>query len=231
MNVWSKLLTALRGGAREVGESLVDGQALRILDQEIRDAEQELHRSREALASIMARQKLAEERTGKLQQQIGEYEQYALKALDADNAQLAREVAEKIARLETDLDGERRQAEEFGASAASLRGAIAQAESSIKQLKQQMESVKATDSVQKAQQAVAQRHGDAQSRLHSAVESLERIKQKQAERAALMDASAELAAEGNGDAALDRKLRAAGLAGSESNAEQVLARLQARQAD
>ena len=231
MNVWSKLLTALRGGAREVGESLVDGQALRILDQEIRDAEQELHNSREALAGIMARQKLAEERTGKLRQQIGEYEQYALKALDADNAQLAREVAEKIARLETDLDGERRQAEEFGASAASLRGAIAQAESSIKQLKQQMESVKATDSVQKAQQAVAQRHGDAQSRLHSAVESLERIKQKQAERAALMDASAELAAEGNGDAALDRKLRAAGLAGSESNAEQVLARLQARQAD
>ena len=69
----------------------------------------------------MARQKLAEERTGKLQQQIGEYEQYALKALDADNAQLAREVAEKIARLETELDGERRQAEEFGASAASLR--------------------------------------------------------------------------------------------------------------
>ena len=26
MNVWSKLLTALRGGANEVGEALVDGQ-------------------------------------------------------------------------------------------------------------------------------------------------------------------------------------------------------------
>ena len=231
MNVWSKLLTALRGGAREVGESLVDGQALRILDQEIRDAEQELHSSREALAGIMARQKLAEERTSKLQQQIGEYEQYALTALDADNAQLAREVAEKIARLENDLAGERQQGEEFAASATRLRAAIAQAEGNIKQLKQQVDTVKATESVQKAQLAVTQRHGDAQSRLHSAVESLERIKQKQAERAALMDASAELAAEGNGDAALDRKLRAAGLAGSESNAEKVLARLQARQAD
>src|SRR5690606_32370172 len=105
----------LRGGAREVGESLVDSQALRILEQEIRDAEQELHQSREALAGIMARQKLAQERVGKLQRQIIEYEQYVLKALDADNAQLAREVAQKIAGLETELDGDRRQAEDFGA--------------------------------------------------------------------------------------------------------------------
>ena len=231
MNVWSKLLTALRGGAREVGESLVDGQALRILDQEIRDADQELHKSREALASIMARQKLAEERVANLRQQIGEYEQYALKALDADNPGLAREVAEKIARLENDLAGERLQGEEFAASATRLRAAIGQAEGNIKQLKQQIDTVKATESVQKAQQAVAQRHGDAQSRLHSAVESLERIKQKQAERAALMDASTELAAEGNGDQALERKLHAAGLVASGSSAEQVLARLQARQAD
>jgi phage shock protein A len=179
----------------------------------------------------MARQKLAEERVANLRQQIGEYEQYALKALDADNPGLAREVAEKIARLENDLAGERLQGEEFAASATRLRAAIGQAEGNIKQLKQQIDTVKATESVQKAQQAVAQRHGDAQSRLHSAVESLERIKQKQAERAALMDASAELAAEGNGDQALERKLHAAGLVASGSSAEQVLARLQARQAD
>lgn len=56
MTVWSKLLSALRGGANEVGEAIVDSQALRILDQEIRDADVELRKSREALASIMARQ-------------------------------------------------------------------------------------------------------------------------------------------------------------------------------
>ena len=56
MNVWSKLLTALRGGANEMGEAVVDSQALRILDQEIRDADLELRRSREALAEIMAKQ-------------------------------------------------------------------------------------------------------------------------------------------------------------------------------
>ena len=60
MTVWSKLLSALRGGANEVGEAIVDSQALRILDQEIRDADVELRKSREALASIMARHRLAQ---------------------------------------------------------------------------------------------------------------------------------------------------------------------------
>lgn len=62
MNVWSKLLTALRGGANEMGEAMVDSQALRILDQEIRDADLELRKSKEALAEIMAKQKLAADR-------------------------------------------------------------------------------------------------------------------------------------------------------------------------
>src|SRR5690606_21989980 len=92
MNVWRKLLTAVRGGAHEVGEAVVDSQALRILDQEIRDADDELHRSREALAGIMAKQKLAAERVARLQAQVTEYEGYALKALEADNETLAREV-------------------------------------------------------------------------------------------------------------------------------------------
>ena len=102
MNVWSKLLTALRGGANEMGEAVVDSQALRILDQEIRDADLELRRSREALAEIMAKQKLAAERVAKVAAQVAEYEKYALKALQAGNQSLAHEVAEKIAQLESE---------------------------------------------------------------------------------------------------------------------------------
>jgi len=79
MNVWSKLLTAMRGTAYEAGEAVVDSQALRILDQEIRDADAELHKSREALANIMAKQKLAGEKVAKVAAKIAEYEQYAIK--------------------------------------------------------------------------------------------------------------------------------------------------------
>ena len=45
-SIWSKLFTALRGGANEVGEAIVDQQALRILDQEIRDADSALSNAR-----------------------------------------------------------------------------------------------------------------------------------------------------------------------------------------
>ena len=106
----------------------------------------------------------------------------------------AKEVAEKIANLEVEQASEREQAEGFAASVAQLRKAVSQAEGNIKRLKQQVDTVKATESVQKAQMAVAQRYGGSQAKLQTAVESLERIKQKQAERGAKMEASAELAA-------------------------------------
>ncbi|VXC16760.1 PspA/IM30 family protein [Pseudomonas sp. 8O] len=225
MNVWSKMLTALRGGANEVGEAVVDGQALRILDQEIRDADVELRKSKEALAEIMARHKLASDKVTKSAVSIAEYEQYALKALDAGNETLAKEVAEKIANLEVEQAGEREQAEGFAASVAQLRKAVTQAEGNIKRLKQQVDTVKATESVQKAQMAVAQRYGGSQAKLQTAVESLERIKQKQAERAAKMEASAELAATSAPDDSLEAKLRAAGIKADNASADSVLARL------
>ncbi|EFQ61144.1 phage shock protein A, PspA [Pseudomonas fluorescens WH6] len=61
-SIWSKLFTALRGGASEVGESIVDQQALRILDQEIRDADTALANAKRELVSIMAKHKLAADR-------------------------------------------------------------------------------------------------------------------------------------------------------------------------
>ncbi|QLC74078.1 PspA/IM30 family protein [Pseudomonas sp. LPB0260] len=228
MNVWSKLLTALRGGANEMGEAIVDGQALRILDQEIRDADLELRKSKEALAEIMAKQKLAAERASKGAAKVAEYEQYALKALEAGDEGLAKEVAMKIANLESSLASDREQAEGYAASVAQLRHAVSQAEGNIKRLKQQVDTVKATESVQKAQMAVAQRFGGSQAKLHTAVESLERIKQQQAERAAKMEATAELAAAEGGDAALDSKLRAAGIVPDGASADSVLARLKGK---
>lgn len=225
MNVWSKMLTALRGGANEVGEAVVDSQALRILDQEIRDADVELRKSKEALAEIMAKHKLASDKVSKSAASIAEYEQYALKALEAGNETLAKEVAEKIANLEIEQASEREQADGFVASVAQLRKAVTQAEGNIKRLKQQVDTVKATESVQKAQMAVAQRYGGSQAKLQTAVESLERIKQKQAERAAKMEASAELAATSAPDDSLEAKLRAAGIKADNASADSVLARL------
>ncbi|MOA23699.1 PspA/IM30 family protein [compost metagenome] len=138
---------------------------------------------------------------------------------------MAKEVAGKIANLEVELASEREQADGYAASVAQLRKAVSQAEANIKRLKQQVDTVKATESVQKAQMAVAQRYGGSQAKLHTAVESLERIKLKQAERAAVMEATAELAEAVSLDDSLEAKLRAAGIVADSGSADSVLARL------
>ena len=42
MSVWKKLITAVKGGATEAAQSVADSQAIRILEQEIREAKEEL---------------------------------------------------------------------------------------------------------------------------------------------------------------------------------------------
>ncbi|UYZ83738.1 PspA/IM30 family protein [Entomomonas sp. E2T0] len=228
MGVWSKLITALRGGAHEAGEAIIDTQALRILDQEIRDADAELRKSKEALAEIMAKQKLAAERVKKTQAKIDEYEGYAFKALEAEDEKLAHEVAEKIANLEAAFESEREAESAYSKSAADLRKAITQSEANIKRLKQQVDTVKATESVQKAQATVASRYSGSQNKMHTALESLERIKKKQAERSARMEAASEIESMETDDA-LDSKLREAGFLAKEGSANDVLERLKKKQ--
>ncbi len=224
MNIWVKMMTALRGGINEAGEAVVDNQALRILDQEVRDAAEELKQAKDNLAAIIARQKLAEEKSVNLQEQIKEYEGYALKAMEKKDDTLAHEVAEKIAGFETQYAAEKKAGNGFAESATKLRAAIKQAEGNIKRIKQQVDTVKATESVQRAQAAVAQRHSGSNSKLRTAMDSLERIKEKQDLKAAQMEAANDLAEE-TVDPSLETRLQQAGIVTSGNSAEDVLARL------
>lgn len=224
MNIWSKMMTALRGGATEMGEAIVDSQALRILDQELRDASTELRESKDALASIIAQQKLAEEKCEQHKSAIQENEQYATQALEKGEEALALEVAEKIASMEVKLKEEQLSAQSYKTSADDLRSAIKQAEQNIKRLKQQVDTVKATENVQRAQAAVAAKYSGSDSKLRTAMDSLERIKEKQAHNAAKMKAANELAGDSN-EASLEEKLEKAGIKPGAANAKEVLERL------
>jgi len=224
MNIWSKLITALRGGTHEVGEAIVDVQALRILDQEVRDATEELNNARENLAEMMARQKVAEQKSTTLSSKIAEFEGYAIQALDKNDKVLALEVAEKIADLENQLKTEQNAEEGYHENVDSLRVAIKQADSNIKELKHQLEIVKATENVQRAQSAVAQRYSASNSKLTTAMDSLERIKEKQELKSAQLNAAEELAKYTSEDS-LKHRLEEAGVVSDGQNADTVLARL------
>ena len=227
MSIWAKVATAVRGGVSEAGEAIADNQALRILDQEIRDAENGLSKSKEALTGIIAKRKLADKKVEGLKSSLTEYEGYAMQALDKGDEELANEIAGKIAGLETELMAEEGVAKSFAGSESQLRKAVTHTAANLKRLKQQVDTVKATETVQKAQAAVAARHSGTGSSMRSALDSLERLKNKQAERAAKFEAASELA-ESTEEVSLDDKLKAAGIVGGGASGGDVLARLKAK---
>lgn len=222
--LWRRLVTAVRGGVNELGEAIAESQALRILDQEIRDNDAELHRVRAMLAETMARCKVAQERLAAANAKLEEYEGYALKALKSGEDALVREVAAKISLLEIERDGHDSQAQEYATGIAHLRKVAAQLEATINRLKQQVDTVRATENVQRAQTAVANRREGSDVRVRTALDSLERIKRRQAERGAQLEA-AETMSDDIGDDALDAKLRRAGIIADEDRTEAVLSRL------
>lgn len=224
MNIWSKMMTALKGGVNEAGEAVVDSQALRILDQEVREASHALQDSKNSLAEIMARQKVAEEKCSGLKKQIQEHEGYAIKALEKNDESLAHDVAQKIADIENQLTQESEAAEGFKASAEKMRTAIKQTERNLKHLKQQVDTVKATENVQRAQAAVAERHSGSHSKMRTAMDSLDRIKEKQALKSAQMAAASELEEE-TSDVSLKEKLEKAGITANGNSADDILDRL------
>lgn len=224
----SKLWTALRGATNEGVEAIVDSQAIRILDQELRDAKKELQLCDQNLTSIMAKRKLAESKVNAIRADIERYSNAAVTANDAGNESLALECAEKVAQLEVDLDTEQELLDGFLKSENSLKLNIKKAKANVQRMEQQIDQVKAQESVHKAQTAVSSRHAGANSKVKTALSSLERIKQKQAQRSAELEAAEELANEESG-ADLDARLKSAGISpGAKQDGKDKLAALLAK---
>lgn len=223
MSVWRKLVTAVKGGATEAAQSVADSQAIRILEQEIREAKDELRKSDHARTQILAKCKLAQQKVDSLQASIEQYEAHARKAVDTDR-QLALDCAQKVGDLRAEQDGEQKYLDQFKQSEKQLATNISQAKSNLKRLEQQVDMVKATESVQKAQVAVSSRHLGANSKMKTATESLSRIQDKQNLRNAELQAAEELATEESSDD-LSKRLAEAGIAGGNASADDELSRI------
>lgn len=226
MSMLAKLSALFRGTAHEAGQSLVDANALKILDQEIRDADTAQGKARDDLAGLVARRRMAENEMQSFGDQIAKYESSARSALSQGKTDLAREVAVRIAELETEIGTRGPLIEGMKQAEARLRQAIAATDQKIETLKREVDIVKVNDSVQRAQTSVALQSQGAHSRIGSAADSLARIKQKQAVQEEKLRVGQELEDRRTG-ADLDAKLKEAGILPGHSSADDILARLSA----
>jgi len=227
MNVIQKILTAIRGSARELGEAVVDTQAMRIFEQEIEDSKASLAEAKEGLTEIVAKKMATERRLAETKSEISENESYAVKALEKSDEALALEVAGKIAKLEAkaeEVDGE---LTSYSKNVEILKSQIQEAEKVIADHERELAMVKTRDSVHQATKSVTQTVTANDSSIGSARDSLERIKQKQQGEQDKLDAGIQLRKEMSGDD-LDKKLKASGIKTEKHSPEDVLARLKGK---
>jgi len=228
MSMLAKLSALFRGTAHEAGQAVVDSNALKILDQEIRDADNNQGKARDDLAGLVARRRMAENEMKSFGEQIGKYESSVRSAMAQGKTDLAREVAGRIAELETEIGTRGPLIENMKEAEARLRTAISTTDQKIETLRREIDIVKVNDSVQKAQTSVALQSAGAHSKIGSAADSLQRIKQRQAVQEERLRVGQEFEDKRTG-ADLDAKLRDAGILPGHASADDVLARLTAQE--
>ncbi|WP_354622982.1 PspA/IM30 family protein [Psychromonas sp. MME2] len=227
MSIFKKIITAVRGGAREAGEAIIDANSTRIFEQEIRDSEKHITIAKRDLTEVMAKQMQAARELTQLEASVKEHEGYAVQALNKGNEALAIEVAEKIAELENRVAEQHQANESYLKNADRLKELIRKSERQLADYKRQLSMVKTTESVQKATSAITDNFTASNSKLLSAKDSLERIKEKQALYDDKLKAAEQLASE-NTDTSLQNKLKEAGIGAQQSNAQSILNRLKAK---
>ena len=221
-------MTAIRGGASEAGEAIIDANATRIFEQEIRDAENHLTKAKRDLTGVMAEQMSAKREVTRLQREVSEHEGYVGQALEKGDETLALAIAEKISTLENDLAAQEQALNSFTGNADRLKELVKKSERQVTEHKRQLSMVKTTESVQKATSAITDNFSSSNSKLLSAKDSLERIKAKQQKFDDKMKAAEILESE-NADSSLTAQLKAAGIGSQENSANSVLDRIKAKQ--
>ncbi len=224
MSIFSKLITAIRGGATEAGQAVVDTQAIRILEQELRDSKKALGDAKTGLTSIMAEKMGVDRKVKDLNSKIKEHEGYAIQAMDKGDEALALDVASKIADFESELTIQQGILNGYETKVSNLKKMIRQTERNIQAMDREVSVVKTTAKVQKANDMAAAKFSGSTSALSSATDSLERIKARQQQREDQASAAMELESEENGGDLQDR-LKSAGIVDSGSSGSSVLERL------
>lgn len=230
MGVLKDLMQAVRGGANELGESIVDANAIRILEQEIRDAESAIASAKQSLTRMKSSEIRLKRDLSTLGTDIADYEQKAIAALNAGEEALAAEVAERIAELEGDRADKAGEQAALNAEVNKIHAMIKARERTIQKNKRELDKVRTVQELQRATESVSRNFAATGSKGHRVSQALDRVKAKQQNWQDRMEAGEWLEGQEGVDD-IDQKLKAKGIGTSgSSGGSDVLARLKARQA-
>lgn len=221
------LTTLIRGAVAEAEEAVFDANAIRVLEQQLRDAAASLEHSRRELACAMAHQSGEERAVAALSDRIAELEESGAAAVSAGRTDLAEEAATVIAATEDERRERLEAVERFSRDVRRLKQLSEDGRRRLADLRRGLEMARAQEALRRAgangRRAVVAGTGA----LREAEATLGRIRElnlRDEDTAAALD---ELDRQSCAKDLADR-MAAAGLgANKRSNPQDVLARLKA----
>ncbi|WP_299292557.1 PspA/IM30 family protein [uncultured Tateyamaria sp.] len=207
MSVWRKLVTAVKGGANEAAEAVVDANLMRILDQEMREAKDAISKARDEKARMTANRITKEKSVSEMMAEIERRTNAARAAKQNGDEPLAVEIIESVLKLRDKVETDQALAGQYRQTEEGMEAALKQSHSRIETLQRKIEAAKANEALIAAQKASAVGTNASGDRMSNAMASLERLEQKQAHQQALLAAAEEEAKLISGEA-LEDKIKA-----------------------
>lgn len=223
MGILKKILTALRGGITEVGETIVDSQAERITDQEIRDNKEKIQKAKDQIASLMAQTKVDKNKQDSLDMKVSERETTIDKLLEKGDEVLAAELAEELELAIQEAEDHRQTILKNEKTIAELTATVKKCQQDIKRTETMASTLKAQKATNDAREMALNISSDLNS--SSTGSHLNQMKEKIERDAAKIEAKAKL----NDDLSSDSAMRRA-QAALANDGSSALDRLKAKKA-
>ncbi|HHZ70788.1 MAG TPA: PspA/IM30 family protein [Methylococcaceae bacterium] len=225
MSILKSIMTAIRGGVSEVGEAVVDANAVRILEQEIREAGEALAKAKTSLTSMKGNEISLNRMVNTLNEDIVSLESKVMACLEKGEEALATEVAERIAEKESERNELKTEYDTAKVNVNKVNKMIKGYEKKIQKNKRDLDKVKTVEQLQKATSAISSNisaSGSADNKISAA---LERVKAKQQKFEDNLEAGDWMETQGDD---LEARLADAGIGENSASAKSVLARLKSQ---
>jgi phage shock protein A len=156
------LFKRIQEGMEGIAGAVMGDRAERLLDEEIRTIDDALHGARGEHAAAKARRVANEQHQAALAARIGEIEAKVESALRQGRATQARTAADDVVRLQAERGQRIEEGHELATHERQFAHVVEQLEGRLRRLKHQLDILRASNSLQRAQATVARRQpGDA----------------------------------------------------------------------
>ena len=174
------LFKRIQEGMEGLAGAVMGDRAERLLDEEIRAVDDALHGARGEHAAAKARRVASEQHQAALAARIGEMEAKVEAALRQSRATQARKAADEVVQLQAERRQRAAESQQLATQERQFAHVVEQLEGRLRRLKHQLDILRASNSLQRAQATVARRQPGDLLYPEPAFASAARMKQRRA---------------------------------------------------